>query len=82
MTAERPPTEPRTLVILIGFYLMLQPLATDFYLASLPGLTRIFATSAATVQVTLTVFALAFGAMQLIAGPLSDRHGRVPLLIG
>ena len=63
----------RTLVVLIGFYLMLQPLATDFYLASLPGLTRTFATSAATVQLTLSVFALAFGVMQLVAGPLSDR---------
>ena len=82
MTAERPVTAPRTLVILLGFYLMLQPLATDFYLASLPGLTRTFATSAATVQMTLTVFALSFGVMQLVAGPVSDRYGRVPVLIG
>jgi len=72
----------RTLVVLIGFYLMLQPLATDFYLASLPGLTRTFATSAATVQLTLSVFALAFGVMQLVAGPLSDRYGRFPVLTG
>ncbi len=71
----------RALVVLIGFYLMLQPLATDFYLASLPGLTRTFATSAATVQLTLSVFVLAFGAVQLVAGPVSDRYGRVPVLI-
>ena len=71
----------RTLVALIGFYLMLQPLATDFYLASLPGLARTFDTSAATAQLTLSVFVFAFGLMQLVAGPLSDRYGRRPVLV-
>jgi DHA1 family bicyclomycin/chloramphenicol resistance-like MFS transporter len=71
----------RTLVVLIGLYLMLQPLATDFYLASLPGLTRTFATTAATAQFTLSVFVLAFGLMQLVAGPLADRYGRRPVLL-
>jgi DHA1 family bicyclomycin/chloramphenicol resistance-like MFS transporter len=70
-----------TLVVLIGLYLMLQPLATDFYLASLPGLTRTFATTAATAQLTLSVFVLAFGLMQLVAGPLADRYGRRPVLL-
>jgi DHA1 family bicyclomycin/chloramphenicol resistance-like MFS transporter len=76
------PRSRRPLVVLIGFYLMLQPLASDFYLASLPGLTRTFAASAATVQLTLSVFMLAFGVMQLVAGPVSDRYGRVPVLLG
>jgi DHA1 family bicyclomycin/chloramphenicol resistance-like MFS transporter len=71
----------RTLVALIGFYLMLQPLATDFYLASLPGIARSFGASAASVQWTLSIFALAFGAMHLAAGPLTDRYGRRPVLV-
>lgn len=66
----------RTLVVLIGFLLMLQALSTDLYLASLPGLTRTFATSVATTQLTLSVWIAAFGAMQLVAGPMSDRFGR------
>lgn len=78
---HRRPLDDRTLVTLIGCFLMLQPLATDFYLASLPGLTKTFATSAATVQLTLSVFVLAFGTMQLVVGPLSDRFGRYPVLI-
>lgn len=86
MMSERsvPPGLPpeRTLVVLIGLYLMLQPLATDFYLASLPGLTTAFQTSAATAQLTLSVFVLAFGLMQLVAGPLADRYGRRPVLLG
>jgi DHA1 family bicyclomycin/chloramphenicol resistance-like MFS transporter len=58
---------------------MLQPLSTDFYLASLPGLTQTFAASVATVQLTLSVFVITFGVMQLFIGPLSDRLGRVPV---
>lgn len=80
--ASRSLPPERTLVVLLGLYLMLQPLATDFYLASLPGLTRTFATTAATAQFTLSVFVLAFGLMQLVAGPLADRYGRRPVLIG
>jgi DHA1 family bicyclomycin/chloramphenicol resistance-like MFS transporter len=72
----------RTLVALIGGLLMLQAVSTDLYLASLPGLTRTFAASTATVQLTLSVWITAFGAMQLVAGPLSDRYGRRPLLTG
>jgi DHA1 family bicyclomycin/chloramphenicol resistance-like MFS transporter len=68
-------------VVLIGCFLMLQPLSTDFYLASLPGLARTFAASVATIQLTLSVFIIAFGTMQLVIGPLSDRHGRYPVTI-
>ena len=70
------------LVALIGCCLMLQPVSTDLYLASLPGLTQTFAASIETVQLTLSVWIAAFGTMQLVAGPLSDRYGRYPLLAG
>jgi DHA1 family bicyclomycin/chloramphenicol resistance-like MFS transporter len=60
---------------------MLQPMSTDFYLASLPGLTRTFAASVATVQLTLSVFVITFGVMQLAIGPLSDRFGRRPVTL-
>ena len=66
----------RAIVALIGCCLMLQPVSTDLYLASLPGLTKTFAVSITTVQLTLSAWVAAFGAMQLIAGPLSDRFGR------
>jgi MFS transporter, DHA1 family, multidrug resistance protein len=71
----------RTMVVLIACYLMLQPVSTDLYLASLPGLTRTFSAPIATVQLTLTVWVAAFGVMQLFAGPLSDRYGRYPVLL-
>ena len=78
---RRGPLGDRAAVVLIGCFLMLQPLSTDFYLASLPGLARTFAASVATIQLTLSVFIIAFGTMQLVIGPLSDRHGRYPVTI-
>lgn len=82
MSAHRGQLSDRTAVVLIGCFLMLQPLSTDFYLASLPGLTQVFATSITTVQLTLSVFILTFGVMQLVVGPLSDRYGRMPIILG
>lgn len=71
----------RGLVVLLGCFMMLQPLSTDLYLVSMPGLTQRFAASMATVQLTLSVFALGFATMQLLSGPLSDRFGRRPVVV-
>jgi len=78
---RRGPLTDRTAVVLVGCYLMLQPLSTDFYLASLPGLTQTFSASVETVQLTLSVFVIGFGVLQLFAGPLSDRLGRLPVTV-
>ncbi len=72
----------RGLVVLLGCFMMLQPLSTDLYLASMPGLTQRFDESMATVQLTLSIFALGFATMQLLSGPLSDRFGRRPVVLG
>lgn len=83
-SATRAPRLPRerTLIVLIGCYLMLQALSTDLYLASLPGLVRTFSVPVATVQLTLSAFVLAFGCTQLVLGPVTDRYGRYPVLVG
>jgi MFS transporter, DHA1 family, multidrug resistance protein len=60
----------------------LGPLSTDLYLPSLPSFTGVFHTDVARVQLTLSVFLLGFAVSQLIYGPLSDRFGRVPMLLG
>jgi DHA1 family bicyclomycin/chloramphenicol resistance-like MFS transporter len=70
------------LLALITAFLMLQPLSTDLYLASLPGLATSFNVPASTVQLTLSLFVIGFGGAQLIVGPLSDRFGRRPVLLG
>jgi len=62
--------------------LALQPLATDLYLPTLPTLVAHFAVPVSTVQLTLSLFVLCFGLWQLAAGPLSDRYGRYPVVLG
>jgi DHA1 family bicyclomycin/chloramphenicol resistance-like MFS transporter len=69
------------ILLLVSFFLMLQPLSTDLYLASLPSLASVFDAPTATVQLTLSMFVIAFGGAQLIVGPLSDRFGRRPVVI-
>ena len=90
VTPEHPttlPADPRRqrlrLVLILGALIALGPLTIDMYLPSLPTITDEFATTSATVQLTLTgtLLGLAFG--QLFIGPLSDAYGRrLPLLIG
>lgn len=73
---------PTTLLWLITSSMMLQPLSTDVYLASLPHLTAYFSATPAAVQQTLSMFVVGFGTAQLISGPLSDRYGRRPVMVG
>ncbi len=69
------------ILVLITAMLMMQPLSTDLYLASLPSLVSVFQVPVATIQLTLSVFVIGFGIAQLIIGPFSDRFGRRPVLL-
>jgi DHA1 family bicyclomycin/chloramphenicol resistance-like MFS transporter len=69
-----------TVMLLTAGLSMLQPLSTDLYLPTLPAIASHFDASVATVQWTLSVFIAVFGAWQLVAGPLTDRYGRYPLI--
>jgi DHA1 family bicyclomycin/chloramphenicol resistance-like MFS transporter len=69
------------LAILLTTLVALGPLSTDLYLPALPGLTQVFATDVARVQLTLSVFLAGFAVAQLFYGPLSDRYGRRPVML-
>lgn len=58
------------------------PLSTDMYLPALPAIGAYFNASTADVQMTLSIFLAGFAGAQLIVGPLSDRIGRRPVLVG
>lgn len=70
------------LAVLLTTLVALGPLSTDLYLPALPTLARVFDTDAARVQLTLSVFLAGFACAQLAYGPLSDRFGRRPVLLG
>jgi DHA1 family bicyclomycin/chloramphenicol resistance-like MFS transporter len=58
------------------------PLSVDMYLPSWPEMARLLNATPAQVQLTISVYLVGFGLGQVIYGPLSDRHGRKPVLMG
>ncbi|MBI2718787.1 MAG: multidrug effflux MFS transporter [Rhizobiales bacterium] len=75
-------TSPRPSFAILVAISAIGPLALNIFIPSMPGLQREFAVSYGTAQLTLTLYLIGMAACQLIYGPLSDRLGRRPLLIG
>ena len=70
------------LTLILGAVMALGPLAIDMYLPALPALQAEFGASAARVQQTLSAYLFGMAAGQLAFGPLADRFGRKPPLLG
>lgn len=70
------------LTVLLASLTAIGPLSTDMYLPSLPEIARLMQTSPARVQLTLSSYLIGFALGQTIYGPLSDRLGRKPVLLG
>jgi MFS transporter, DHA1 family, multidrug resistance protein len=58
------------------------PLAINIFLPSIPKLIDYFKTDYATAQLGLSLFLAAMSVLQLLIGPLSDKYGRRPVMIG
>src|SRR5438046_6715419 len=70
-------------VIVLASIMALNPLAMDMMLPALPNIASAFhITSANRPQMVLSIFLVGFGVGQFVMGPLSDRFGRRPLLLG
>jgi len=70
-------------VIVIASIMALNPLAMDMMLPALPNIGAAFKIPVANhLQLVLSTFLIGFGAGQFIMGPLSDRFGRRPVLLG
>ncbi|RWL86787.1 MAG: CmlA/FloR family chloramphenicol efflux MFS transporter [Mesorhizobium sp.] len=72
---------PAALLLLSPFDL-LASLAMDIYLPVVPIMPGALGTSPAVVQLTLSLYMVCLGLGQLAFGPISDRIGRRPVLIG
>lgn len=67
---------PFKLTLALAPLVLALPLAMDIYVPAIPGLTHLFAVSDSTMLLTLSIFMLTAGIMQLVVGPLSDSFGR------
>nr|WP_144982083.1 CmlA/FloR family chloramphenicol efflux MFS transporter [Halomonas sp. C22] len=72
---------PLALALLAPFNL-LASLGMDIYLPVVPAMPGILDTTPEVVQLTLTLYMIMLGVGQILFGPLSDRLGRRPILIG
>ena len=73
---------PAVIVLAITLLLGLQPVTTDLYLPALSTMQRELGAPASATQMTLSALIFCFGLAQLVCGPLSDRFGRRPVLLG
>ncbi|MBN9014646.1 MAG: multidrug effflux MFS transporter [Rhizobiales bacterium] len=70
-------------VAIVASIMALNPLAMDMMLPALPNIGASFGISDGNyLQSVLSVFLLGFGVGQFVMGPLSDRFGRRPVLLG
>lgn len=72
---------PSALLLMAPFDI-LASLAMDIYLPVVPTMPAALQTSPAVIQLTLSLYMIVLGLGQIIFGPISDRMGRRPVLIG
>ena len=70
-------------VAIVASIMALNPLAMDVMLPALPNIASAFhLTDVNRPQMVLSTFLIGFGVGQFVMGPLSDRFGRRPVLLG
>jgi DHA1 family bicyclomycin/chloramphenicol resistance-like MFS transporter len=77
-----PRLAPRALVPLLVVLAAIGPMALNLPLPAVPGLARYFETDPGTIQLTITLYLAGMAVAQLVLGPLSDRYGRRPVILG
>ncbi len=70
------------LTLLLSFLTALGPLSMDMYLPSLPAIARGLNAPILDVQLTISSYLFGFAVGQIFYGPVSDRIGRKPILLG
>ncbi len=74
--------DSRWLILLLSAFVALGPLSTDMYLPALPAMVERFSSSVSEVQLTISSYLVGFALFHLVCGPLADRYGRKPVLLG
>ncbi len=75
---------PGTLLVsaILTLLIAIPVMATDAMFVAVPAIRAAFEADPGAVQVATTSYILAYAVVQLIYGPLSDRHGRRTVLVG
>lgn len=82
LISPQPRLGSKGLIVLMVVANMLVPFSLDMYTPAVPSLPEYFGTTSAVINLTLSGFYLFFTLGLLLFGPVSDRLGRKPVLIG
>ena len=69
-------------LLLLMLVVCLPRVTIDAYLPSLPAMADALHGTDAQLQLTLTLYMVGYALSMLASGPLSDRYGRRPVLLG
>lgn len=69
------------LLVLLVAASLITPLSLDMYTPAVPGMAAYFDTDVSLVNLTLVGYYAFFALSMLVFGPLSDKHGRRPVLL-
>lgn len=69
------------LIVLLGLLSAIGPLSIDTYLPSMPAIAADFGIGSSMVEQSVTAYFFGLAGGLVLAGPLSDRFGRRPLLL-
>lgn len=86
MMSQTPPSAPKVNYPFLVFFLVtvsaLGSFVNDMYTPALPAMCRFFGCQVSVAQLGLTMGMVGLGLGQILLGPISDRYGRKPVLIG
>jgi DHA1 family bicyclomycin/chloramphenicol resistance-like MFS transporter len=68
-------------IIFLAMIAAVPAMATDMYLAAMPTIASQWQVPESRVGLSLVLWFVAFSLVLLVCGPLSDRHGRRPVLL-
>ncbi|MBO0739786.1 MAG: MFS transporter, partial [Alphaproteobacteria bacterium] len=77
-----PRLTPLRMSVIGALLISVGPISTNLYTPAFTLLMQIFNTDEQAIRSTVTVYLFGFAAAQLVCGPLSDRFGRRPVVIG
>jgi DHA1 family bicyclomycin/chloramphenicol resistance-like MFS transporter len=82
MPAAHHQLESRRTLVFLAALVALGPLSIDMYLPAMPAMRRAFDSDIAGMHLTVSAYLWGFALFHLACGPLADRYGRRPVLLG
>ncbi len=73
---------PLRMTLVGAMLIAVGPISMTLYTPALTLLAHVFATTEDAIRTTITVYLFGFALAQLLCGPLSDRFGRRPVVLG